>query len=389
MPRALPKDLRIACVCMRQDSLIRSLWHGAQRYLRRVPGCGFAVFQIRPRGAEPLTDWRPHGILVHLSSESLLDPCQRLNVPMVNTSMVMREPPVVTVGPDNLAVGRLAAEHLLARGCRRFALLGLADLGYVQRRFEAFRSRVEAEGWPCQVYEGALHTVDTRRPGRLPPGSRDLLRWLRALESPTGILVADDHVGLVLCDVARAAGIDLARAHRVVSGHDRGLPCVPELTAVEISEDRWGYEAAETLVGMLRGEPPPVGGEVLLPPQGLIERESTERMAVADEVVSRAVDHIRQHVQDPELSVPVVAAACGLGRRALEKRFRKQLGRTVLAEIHRCRLDLARLLLAETDLTVDAVAEEAGLPDDKALRRLFARHLGQTPSAYRHQFHRR
>ncbi len=380
-----PRDLRVAFVSQRQTDFPGQLWVHAQRYLRRVPRCMFAAFEAdTPGWGKALRAWRPSGILVHLAYRCLLGPCRRLGVPMVNTCTLLRGLDVLTVGPDNRQVGRLAADHLIEKGCRHFAFLGARRLLYSEQRHEGFLGRLEERGFGLEVGEFAADMMDIQRGGPLSPGTRACLRWLEGLPPLTGILVSDDYVGLTLCDLARMAGVDLATRHRVVSGHDRHAPSVPDLTGVRIPEDRWGRRAAEVLVDMARGGAPPEG-PILIPPTGVVERESTAQVAVADEVVRQAVLHIQAHVQD-RLDVATVARVVARGRRALEKRFRRSLGRSVLEEIHRVRLERARMLLAETDLTVEAVAWEVGFREARQLRRLFLRHEGRTPGAYRDQF---
>jgi LacI family transcriptional regulator len=121
---------------------------------------------------------------------------------------------------------------------------------------------------------------------------------------------------------------------------------------------------------------------VWLPPLGIVERESTSGVASGDEHLREAVAFIRDHA-DQLITVEDVCGAIPLGRRALERRFRDHLGRTVLQEIHRAHIELAKTLLAETDWPVKQVAVEAGLSDVNHLLRLFKKQEGTTPGAYR------
>jgi transcriptional regulator GlxA family with amidase domain len=52
----------------------------------------------------------------------------------------------------------------------------------------------------------------------------------------------------------------------------------------------------------------------------------------------------------------------------------------------RARVDLARELLERSDLSIDHVAERAGLGSDANLRTHFRRILGTSPTAYRRTF---
>jgi LacI family transcriptional regulator len=107
-------------------------------------------------------------------------------------------------------------------------------------------------------------------------------------------------------------------------------------------------------------------------------------LAIDYESVAAAVRFIREHAQQP-LQVDDVLKHVPVGRRTLERRFRKHLGWGVAEEIQRTHLTLARRLLASTDLSVQAVAIQSGFSDYRHMTRAFHRQLSSTPAAYREQ----
>ena len=78
-----------------------------------------------------------------------------------------------------------------------------------------------------------------------------------------------------------------------------------------------------------------------------------------------------------------MAAAAGVSRRTLERRFHASAGRSVAAEIRRLRILKAKRLLAETDLMVKQIAHEVGFRDPIRLHQVFVRMEGTTPGEYR------
>jgi LacI family transcriptional regulator len=74
-----------------------------------------------------------------------------------------------------------------------------------------------------------------------------------------------------------------------------------------------------------------------------------------------------------------------ISRTALDKRFLKVLGFTPHEEIRRVRLKRARELLAESDLTIEAIAERCGFRHGEYLGAVFLREFGQTPGEFRAQ----
>jgi len=72
-----------------------------------------------------------------------------------------------------------------------------------------------------------------------------------------------------------------------------------------------------------------------------------------------------------------------LSRRALELRFRRAVGRSIHAEIEHVRLERARRLLLETNITVAQVAEASGFAAASYFSRAFHKKYGISPTEYR------
>lgn len=84
-------------------------------------------------------------------------------------------------------------------------------------------------------------------------------------------------------------------------------------------------------------------------------------------------------------SAPAMAARAGVSTRHLGRLFRERLDSTPAAHVESVRLEAARALL-EAGESVAGAAERSGLGSGESLRRVFWRHLGLTPSAYRDRF---
>ena len=66
--------------------------------------------------------------------------------------------------------------------------------------------------------------------------------------------------------------------------------------------------------------------------------------------------------------------------------FRAETGDSLAGWIARRRVEQARVLLEDSDLTVTQVAHAAGFGSTEALRRHFLNHTGTTPRSYRDTF---
>lgn len=89
---------------------------------------------------------------------------------------------------------------------------------------------------------------------------------------------------------------------------------------------------------------------------------------------------------DRAITVEELAARAGMAPRTFARRFRAETGTTPHDWLTNQRVLLARRLLEETPLSVEAVADQAGFGDAAALRHHFSRRVGATPHSYRTTF---
>jgi AraC-like DNA-binding protein len=82
-------------------------------------------------------------------------------------------------------------------------------------------------------------------------------------------------------------------------------------------------------------------------------------------------------------TIPSLAAAIGVSRATLARRFPVQVGCTPAAYLTRWRMDLAAVRLRDTDDTVGAVARSLGYTSEYAFNRAFTRDRRIPPGRYR------
>ena len=122
-------------------------------------------------------------------------------------------------------------------------------------------------------------------------------------------------------------------------------------------------------------EEQPLPSRTLQPEQVLSVRSN-------DTVVHKAMLLLEQQLHSP---APVVelCESLGIGRRQLERRFRRDVGLSPAEYRQRLRLDRARWLLENTDLEVTEVSVECGFQDSANFARVVRKALGVSPSALR------
>lgn len=97
-----------------------------------------------------------------------------------------------------------------------------------------------------------------------------------------------------------------------------------------------------------------------------------------------ALAFMREHCQQ-RLRAVEIAAAVKVGERTLRNRFKAETGRTHLQYLQEIRLQEARRLLQESDLSVREVSLRVGFADPTHFARRFKQTYGLSPATFRRQ----
>jgi LacI family transcriptional regulator len=378
----MPHTLRIALVFSYGLAYCRGILRGVRDYARTRQRWIFTP--VDPESATPrlLRSLAPAGVIAHIFNDALARTLMKLDRPLVNVCGVLPDLPVARVGLDDRAIGVAAAEHLLDRGLRQFAFVGHLRHAYSIRREDGFRATLSDRGFTSHVYHDPGSPFDPR--GRLWALDGRVRRWLVALPRPVGVFACNDLWGVQISELCRQAGLRVPEDVAVLGVDNDDLLCDlarPSLSSVTVPAAAVGHAAAALLDRLLQGRKTPKC-PLLLPPTGVATRQSSDILAIHDPDVSAAVRVIRDRAHE-RLRTRDVLDVVPVSRRALERRFRKALGRGIGEEIRRCHVERARTLLATTDLPMSDVARLAGFGEGKQLSVVFRRETGSPPTAYR------
>lgn len=284
--------------------------------------------------------------------------------------------------PDSHAAGRMAAEHLLERGFRNFAFCGYAGHIWSRRRQEGFCERLTEAGYDCSLYQSTRRRGDIGWERERP----EVIQWLRSLAYPLGLMAANDHRGRQVLEACLVAGLHVPDDVAVVGADDDHLLCDlsnPPLSSIRFNAEKGGFQAAELLAGLMSGRIR-APQRILVEPLGVVTRYSSDVFAMEDRHVVRALRFIRDNAQRA-IQVDDAVAKSGIGRRALEIRFQKAIGRSIRQEIQQTHLVWAKQLLAETELPMAKIATLCGFSSVTYLSNVFRRETGVTLAKYRRQ----
>ncbi len=332
------------------------------------------------------SQWFGDGIIADLDDPHMARVVSRAGVPAVGiggysdpASLPFEIPYVAT---DDLANGRLGAEHLMSCGLQHFAFCGIPATAYnawARTREASFVDALREAGHNCSVYRGRHRSASNWESLQ-----KGLLAWLDEQPVPLGIMTCDDPRARHVVEACRRSGRRIPEDVAVL-GVDNDLLmcelCNPPLSSVQHGTQEIGHRAAELLDRMMSGRTR-VPKWSVIPPKGVVERRSTDVMNSPHPKVTEALRFIRENAADP-ISVSQVARHVDVSRSTLDREFRRCLGHTTHEEIQRVRLDIARRLLTTTDYPLRIIARQAGYRNEQYFSFVFRNALDVTPGQYR------
>ena len=195
-------------------------------------------------------------------------------------------------------------------------------------------------------------------------GRRVTTHWARAgelAETYPGVTVDPDPIYIRDGKYWSSAG--------VTAGIDLSLALVQEDLGVDVAQT-----VARWLVMFLHR------------PGGQTQFASPVWVPRAERSTIRAVQNLVEAAPGGDHGLPALAAAAAMSVRHFTRVFTAEVGETPSRFVERTRLEAARRDLEESADTLDQVAARCGFGSAETLRRVFQRHLGVAPDAYRRRF---
>ena len=385
----MAKTPHVALLVETSREYARGLLRGVAAYLREH---GPWSIYFEPHGLDDpppdwLHDWQGDGILTRVNSLKMGEKILATGIPAVDLRGALSGLGLPFIGVDNRPVAELGYQHLRDLGLRHFAFCGTptGENPNQDLRCRYFVEQVEADGTQCHTWLGVQQR---QRAPSWEDQQQQIAAWLQELPKPIGIMTCHDDRGQQVLDACRRASIAVPDSVALISVDNDSHLCnlsTPPMTSIDVNPSRIGFAAAELLAKLMRGEKPEQMTTLLGPPRGIASRRSTEMLAINDPDVETALRFIREHAGE-DLRVTDVIATASSRPSTLERRFKKALGRTIKAEITRVRLERAKLLLAETELSIADIAARTGFAEPKYFCEVFRKHQSTTATEYRRKF---
>lgn len=369
----------------RRNVLLLLAWHSTEVFrgiARFARDAGWILDSRFERSGEVPENWTGDGVIGVLGVHSEVDRlAARCKVPFVNIGYSKTEA-APRVAADQAQIARIAADHFRNRGFRHFCYYlrdgHPGDVG----RCEAFRAELAKTGKDLTVIDGQFSSGSTGT-SRI----RWLSRRLKSLSKPSALLAEIDDYAIEAAQAAMVAGVQVPEELAILGVGNDELRCplapVP-LSSINDNAQGIGQQSAALLEQLMNGRPAPLH-PLMVPPLGVVTRQSTDILAIEHPMVARALKAIRGQFNQP-LTAEGMIANVPMSRRRLHDAFVRALGRSVAEELTRLRVAHAKRLLSESPSKLHEIAGACGFNSEARLVIVFTRLTGMTPGEYRKAF---
>lgn len=327
---------------------------------------------------QAIRTWRPIGCLVDRAMNSSNVPDRMFgSTPTVYLDQNPRKPSRChsMLIHDSGAEARLAGEELLKLPCRSYAYLSTGRRYFWdEERCSAFTELVRAAGFKAH---------------RMNPDT--LLKDLAAFPTPIGLLAANDHTAVDAYHAAADLGLSIPKDLSIVGIDNDDMYCesvTPGLTSIEPDFEGAGYRLAKLLESeiALSERPGATRRKPIIESYGplrLVCRGSSRTITHHDARVERALEYIRRHAYDPDISLNAIASEMRCSRKLATMSFRKATGHSMLDEIHTLRFKRICEMLSCSSLSISEIVFASGYSSQTYPKRLFLARTGLTMRDWR------
>jgi LacI family transcriptional regulator len=319
-----------------------------------------------------LTNWKPDGIIMRnsLITKELL----KLKIPTIlalHDSSRSKNLPIVKT--DSNAIAEMAGEHLIEKGLKNFAFCGFDNFEWSNERRLHFDRFISEAGYKTYVYNSPKRIKNNDWENE----QRRVIDWVKRLPKPVGIMTCNDDRGQHILEVCKLIGLKVPEDVSVIGVDNDPMICEigdPPLTSIALNVESAGYETAKLLDELINGKKMQ-GQQITVSPIHVVQRQSSDILAVNDSDVVDAIRYIRNNAKN-KILVNDIVNITRLGRRALEQRFKKTIHRSIYNEIRRVRVELISKMLIETDMPISQITCLFNFTDVEHISRYFKKEKG-------------
>jgi LacI family transcriptional regulator len=334
--------------------------------------------------------WNGDGILAWLAAgDDLAEFVVRAAKPTVDFSFRRPQLGFPRVLYDHARSAQLVADHFLSRGFTNFIYYEDFDNWSFEERGHAFVEALKQAGHACTWlrWRQPSSLSVSRRYQQWKRKRKWLSRQLQEAPKPVAVFAPSDWMAVDIVETCDNIGLSVPDQVAVV-GADNLLLAADvmrtPITTVDPNLEAMGYCGAALLDELMDGKPAPVE-PIRVPPLGLIVRKSSDLMAVKHPGLARSLRFLQEHCHEP-IGVGDLAKVAAMSVRGFHEAFVEHVGRPPGHELHRVRIDRAKVLLASSAEKTQIVAAKCGYQNINSFWVAFRKATGLTPKQYRQKF---
>ena len=357
------------------------LYNGVQAYADKYTDWElvwdhFPEFKLRSSD-KPYYD----GVIGRIKFEAY-DEIKRLGIPHVNTWIGSSLKDIPSVFPDMKAAGEIATKHLIDRGYRNIVNIDNINDSASKAFFDGVKSVLKDYKVPERRYLVVREVSEDSKEWL--KFCDDIDEWAKEWQAPMAVCTSMSHLGFKISRRILENGFRIPEDVAVICGFNEHAFCeshTPLISSVDMSMEENGYIAASLLDKQFKNEEI-AEHRILVPPVGLVARESTDTFAIQDKNLKIAMRFIADNINN-NINVADVVASVSISRRNLELKFSTIIGHTIIDEINRLRIITLKRLLIESDEPLNVLYKQIGFSSPKHMRRVFKRYTESSPTKYR------
>jgi LacI family transcriptional regulator len=347
--------------------------YGPWRFFNELQQERLSISQIRKLA--------PDGIFAQANDATSIDEFLPKDIPAVMFAGDAGIIPGAPIVIDNWKQeGQIAANHLLEKGFRNFAFCGFDYCHWSKARYEAFSEEIARSGYSVEKYQNPSKRYNQKELSHL-------CQWIVSLKKPIGLLACNDDRARHVLEACQLCDVHVPEQMAILGIDNDPLRCDmadPPLSSIVINCSAAGFKAAKLMDEMIR-----TGKKseelIVAQPTHVNVRRSTDTIAVEDPDVALALQFVRKNARR-QVSVEEVADNVAIGRRSLERKFKKALNTTVMRSIRKERVSQICLRLISTNEQISKMAMDFNMCSFTHFADYFKKETGMTPKEYRKKF---
>jgi len=300
-----------------------------------------------------------------------------LDIPLALNNFPAELPPpdrpnIVILRNDELAIGRAAAKLLRSKGSFR-------TYAFMPAEERAYWSILRERGFRLELGKAKIIPIRFRM------REERLGAWLKSLPRPTAVFASYDMVAAKVIEACKSEKLRVPVQVAVVGVDNDEVICNamrPTLSSVHPNHVELARRAAAELDRLMHRREKSATNPILIPPIGIVERDSTRAVPPAGFIIREGLAFIRENACKG-IDVKDVARHLGISESLARLRFRTVHGRAMRDEILDARTLAAERLLRETKDSLVYIAHETGFASACHLSHHFKKRHGISPKEWR------